>query len=277
MQLPNYQNRPKRGKFKLLPIGLFLIFAIFYYLSNNQINEFTGRSQLVSLSPQQEIALGFQSYKEVLRNEDIISSGESADLVKRVGSNIAKVSGNSTFDWEFNLINSEQSNAFCLPGGKVAVYSGILSVTQNETGLAVVMGHEIAHALARHGAERMAHEQLAQFGQMAVGMATDEMDLRTRQVVLGAFGLGARFGVMLPFSRSHESEADELGLMLMAKACYNPTEAPSFWARMSKAANSAKAPAEFLSTHPSDQTRISDLEKLMPKALEVYNQNCNVS
>lgn len=264
-----------RRKFKYLPIVLFLVFGIYYYYSHNEVNPYTGRTQLIGLNPDQEMALGFQSYQQVLQTEDVMEAGPEVSLVRKVGERIAAASENSTFQWEFNVIRSNQENAFCLPGGKVAVYSGILPIAQNENGLAVVMGHEISHALARHGAERMAQEQLAQFGQIAMGMATNEMDTRTRQVVMGAFGIGSQFGVLLPFSRSHETEADVVGLKLMAKACFNPSEAPKFWQRMSEMKNGAGgAPAEFMSTHPSDETRIRNLEEMLPEAMQIYNESC---
>jgi len=270
----NYPSQGRR-KFKFLPILLFLTFGLFYYYSHNELNPYTGRSQLVGLNPEQEIALGFQSYQQVLRSEDVQHSGPEVTLVKKVGERIAAVSENSAFDWEFNVIRSQEENAFCLPGGKVAVYSGILPITQSEDGLAVVMGHEIAHALARHGAERMAHGQLAQYGQLAIGMATNEMDTQTRQMIMGAFGLGSQFGVLLPFSRKHETEADMIGLKLMAKACFNPIEAPKFWKRMSEIKSSSNSPAEFMSTHPSDETRIENLESLLPEAIEIYKTHCS--
>jgi len=191
----------RRGKFKLWPIILFALFGIYYYFANQEINPYTGRTQLIDMSPEQEAQLGLLSYKQVLKDEKIITSGAQADLVKSVGAKIAKAAEESGYDWEFNLIDSDQVNAFCLPGGKVAVYSGIVPVAGSADGLAVIMGHEVAHALSHHGAERMAQNKLAQFGQLAIGMAASEMDEGKRRAVLGAFGLGAQYGVLLPFSR----------------------------------------------------------------------------
>lgn len=267
------EMKQRRG-FKILPIIIFIVIGITYYISSNETNEYTGRNQLVGMSIGQEMELGLQSYKEVLKSENIITSGPEVDLVKSVGERIAKASQNEQFKWEFNVIKSDQQNAFCMPGGKVAVYSGIIPIAKNADGLAVIMGHEISHALARHGSERMAHSQLAQLGQLAVGMASNEMDPRQRQLIMAAFGAGAQFGIMLPFSRSHESEADKLGLLLMARACFNPREAPEFWKRMAVAQKSSNKPIEFMSTHPSDETRISNLNSWMPNAVKLYEENC---
>jgi len=152
------------------------------------------------------------------------------------------------------------------------VYSGILPIAENIDGLAVIMGHEIAHAIARHGAERMAHQKLMQFGQMAAGMALGGMDIGAQRAVMGAMGAGGQYGILLPFSRNHESEADYIGLIYAARACFDPREAPKLWDRMN--ANSEGRTDEFASTHPSPETRIKQFEEWMPEALEVYNQNC---
>src|SRR5690606_26436710 len=166
--------------------------------------------------------------------------------------------------WEYSVIRSDQANAFALPGGKVAIYTGILPVAENADGLAVIMGHEVAHAIARHGAERMAQQQLLQWGQLAVGMAAGELDAGTQRMIMGAFGLGAQYGAILPFSRKHESEADYIGLLYVARACFDPREAPKLWQRMAKAASGSGQPAEFMSTHPSPDTRIRQFEEWMP-------------
>ena len=170
-------------------------------------------------------------------------------------------SGQENLEWEFNVIDSQEINAFCLPGGKVGVYSGIIPVAKTADGLAVVMGHEIAHAIARHGAERMGQEQMAKLLQVGLGMATNEMDENVRRGVMGAFGIGTQYGVLLPFSRKHESEADHIGLIFMARACFNPEEAPVFWERMERAAERAGTPPEFMSTHPSSDRRIEQLKE----------------
>jgi predicted Zn-dependent protease len=176
------------------------------------------------------------------------------------------------YDWEFNLVESEDVNAWCMPGGKVVIYSGILPITETEAGLAVVMGHEIAHAVANHGGERMSQGLVTQLGGMALSVALEEKPETTRQLAMVAFGVGAQVGVLLPYSRLHESEADKLGLIFMAMAGYDPHVAVDFWQRMSEQKN-GQAPPEFLSTHPSDQTRINQIKEYIPQAMEYYNEN----
>lgn len=263
----------QRG-FRWWPVLLFAVFGAIYYFSNLESVPITGREHIVTISREQEMQLGLQSYAEVLRSENVVTHGPHVNLIESVGARIAKVAEVSDFDWEFNLVLSDQVNAFCLPGGKVVVYSGILPVTANENGLAVVMGHEIAHALARHGAERMAQEQLAQFGLLALGMASSEMDESKRRAIMGVFGAGTRLGMLLPFSRKHESEADHIGLILMARACFDPKEAPVFWQRMAQASHGQKPP-EFMSTHPSDERRVVDLGNWMEEAQRERDRYCN--
>jgi metalloendopeptidase OMA1, mitochondrial len=216
------------GRIRWLPLVLFAAYALFYYFGNQEQVPLTGRSQLIDMSREQEMALGLQSYREILSRERIVRSGEVVDVVQEIGRRLAAAASSEDpgFDWEFNVVDSDQANAFALPGGKVAVYTGIVAVAENADGLAVVMGHEIAHAIARHGAERMAHQKLVQLGTLAAGMALSDMDVQTQQVVMGALGVGAQYGVLLPFSREHESEADYMGLIYVARACFDPTEAP---------------------------------------------------
>jgi len=254
------------GRMRLIPILLFGLYFVYYYFGHQERVPMTGRKQLVDMSREQEARLGFQSFQEILRTERIVRTGPLADKIREVGQKIAKVSEDPGFQWEYALIDSPEVNAFCLPGGKVAVYTGILPIAANDSGLAAIMGHEIAHAIARHGAERMAQQKLLQIGTLAAGVAVSDMDRRQQQAIMGALGIGGQFGIMLPFSRSHESEADYMGLMYAAKACYDPREAPKLWERMAR--NSKGQPAEFMSTHPAHQTRIRDLTKWMPEALE---------
>ena len=257
---------------RLFPLLAFGLYMTFYYFHNQQRVPITGRKHLVDTSVQQDAALGLQSYQQILSESQVVTSGPGAEMVKRVGERLKKVVEDPGFQWEFNLIQSSQVNAFCLPGGKVAVYTGILPVVENENGLAVVMGHEIAHAIARHGAERMAQQKLVQLGTLAVGVAASDMDPRQRMAVMGALGVGAQYGILLPFSREHESEADYMGLIFVSRACFDPTEAPRLWERMAGA--SKGAPAEFMSTHPSHQTRIHQFQQWMPEALDVRAKNC---
>jgi predicted Zn-dependent protease len=179
-----------------------------------------------------------------------------------------------TFSWEFNLIEENVVNAWCMPGGKVAFYTGILAVCQDEEGIAVVMGHEVAHAVAKHGSERMSQGLVQQFGGTALQVALKDKPAETQSIYMAAYGLGAQYGAMLPFSRLHESEADEMGLVFMAMAGYDPRTAPKFWERMS-AQSEGSAPLEFLSTHPSHKTRITKLNAQMGQAYSVYQKNIN--
>ncbi|MEZ4550961.1 MAG: M48 family metallopeptidase [Desulfobacterales bacterium] len=178
------------------------------------------------------------------------------------------------YAWEFNLVESEEINAWCMPGGKVVVYTGILPLTQDENGLAVVMGHEIAHAVAQHGNERMSQGLLAQMGGVALSVAMESQPETTQQLWMAAYGLGAQYGLMLPYSRLHENEADQLGLVFMAMAGYDPRGAVAFWQRMA-AKKGGQSPPEFLSTHPSDQNRIKNIQSLIPDAMTYYNASAS--
>jgi len=230
--------------------------------------EGTGRTQLMLISAPQEQALGAEAYEEILSKERISDDERMTRIVRRVGERIAAVADQPDFDWEFNVIDSEQINAFCLPGGKIAVYTGILPIMKNEAGLAAVMGHEVAHAVARHGGERISQQLGAQLALELASAGLGEMSPKNKELALGALGAGVNVGVMLPFSRSHELEADELGLDLAAEAGYDPREAVRLWERM-EAAGKGKPP-EFLSTHPHEQRRISELQAQMPDALRHY-------
>jgi metalloendopeptidase OMA1, mitochondrial len=258
------------------PILLFGAFFLYYKFSHTETNPMTQRSQMIDISRDQEMALGLQSYQQILSESQVVQSGQAADAVKIIGERIRAVSGEYAkgFEWEYNLIQDDQANAFALPGGKVAVYTGLLPLAENADGLAVVMGHEIAHALLRHSAERMAHQKLAQFGQMAVGMSIGNMDPGMQQMVMGAMGVGTQYGILLPFSRDHESEADHIGLLLMARACFDPREAPRLWERMGAASNGKGQPSEFMSTHPSHATRIRQFDTWMPEALQERAKYC---
>ncbi len=263
----------RRGGFRWLPIVLMIGYGAYYYFSNQQINPETGRKQLVDMSVEQEMKLGLASYQQILQKERISQDPRLQAQIRSIGEKLSRVvKDDPGYEWDYTVIESNQANAFCLPGGKVAVYTGLLPVAENEHGLAVVMGHEIAHAMAHHGAERMAHQKLAQVGQMAVSVAAGGMDSGSQQMVMSAFGLGAQYGALLPFSRKHESEADYMGLLYVARACYDPREAPLLWERMGKA--SGGQPSEFQSTHPSHETRISNFQKWMPEAIKIYNEKC---
>lgn len=240
----------------------------------------TGRRQLDILPSTTMLKMSFQQYDNFLKSNKIISGTAESRMVEQVGQRIARAveeymqaNGLSdrikNYQWEFKLIDGKEANAWALPGGKVAVYSGLLPITQNASGLAVVMGHEIAHAVAKHGDERMSQGLIASMGTAAVAAALENRPQETQRVWTSAFGLGAQYGLMLPFSRLHESEADRLGLIFMALAGYDPAEAVGFWQRMSQVKGGAGMP-EFLSTHPSDRTRIQNIRNLLPEARGYY-------
>lgn len=234
----------------------------------------TGRRQMMFYPEQQEVAMGKQSFTDVVSKEVASTNSRFQLLVERVGRRIADVSGHSEYEWETKVVASEEQNAFCLPGGKIVVYEGILPVCENEAGLAVVMSHEVAHVLARHGGERMSQTAAVNGIQTGVGYLLRNKEQVTQELWNRAYGISSNYGFLLPYSRKHETEADHIGLMLMAQAGYDPVEAPRFWARFGAAGQSAKPP-EFLSTHPSDSRRATDLEKLLPQALEGYRQAVN--
>jgi metalloendopeptidase OMA1, mitochondrial len=240
-----------------------------------QTTPVSGRRKLVLVPETQEISLGEDAYKDILSKEQLSKNQKYNEVVNRVGQRIAAVSGRDDFKWEFKVIASDQQNAFCLPGGKVAVHEGIIPVCQSEAGLAVVMSHEIAHALARHGGERMSHQQVKDVGGKVVDAAgrwfyKDGYEEK-QDVVLTAYGVVSEYGAILPYSRKHETEADLIGIKLMAEAGYDPSEAPLFWERFS-ASKSGEAPMEFLSTHPSDARRAADLRASLSDALKVYKK-----
>jgi len=237
----------------------------------------TGRSQLIMVSPQQELALGYQSAKQVLQKEKISTDPQKNAMVKRIGNRIAQVTSNQypsakNFKWEFFVMeNDKEANAFCLPGGKVFVYTGIFKYASNDDELAAVMGHEIGHALARHGAERMSAGQLQQVGQQVLGaIMVGRGDPQNTAMVMQAFGIGSQLGIMLPHSRTQEYEADNIGLVLAAKAGYNPQSALTFWEKFAK---SGKTPPEYLSTHPAPINRIAKIKALLPKVMPIYQRS----
>ncbi len=240
----------------------------------------TGRKQLHMLPESEMMAMSLQAYQEFLgENDPMPESDQRVQMVKRIGGKLATAAtafleangaGNRVegFNWEFNVVEENTVNAWCMPGGKVVVYTGILPVTQDEPGLAVVMGHEIAHAIAQHGNERMSQGLLVSLGGVGLDVASSQQPELTRQVLLQSYGIGSTLGV-LAYSRNHESEADKMGLVFMAMAGYDPRTAPRFWERMASQGGGA-APPELLSTHPSDETRIRDLEAFMPEAMKYY-------
>jgi predicted Zn-dependent protease len=264
---------------RILIFILFLSFAI-----SCRTVPISGRRQVALLPSSQMLSLSQTSYQEFLStNKSKVASSSSPDaqLVQRVGRNIQQAVEKymrdngmqdrlREFSWEFNLVNENTVNAWAMPGGKVVVYAGILPIAKTEAGLATVMGHEVAHAIARHGNERMSQGLITQLGGAALQVALAQKPQQTQQLFYTAYGVGTQVGVMLPFSRTHESEADRLGTVFMAMAGYNPEEAIPFWERMSSQGGGA-SPPEFLSTHPSPATRIKNLRKYINEAKSYYN------
>jgi predicted Zn-dependent protease len=265
------QNRLRHG----LALGLVLLIPACATVP------LTGRSQLNLIPAGEILATSYQQYDQFLTENKLSSDAQDAALVKKVGNNIKsavqayfKQDGQSDrlagYEWEFNLVASDEVNAWCMPGGKVVFYEGILPICQDEKGIAVVMGHEVAHAIAEHGNERMSQGLLTQMGGMALQAALASKPEQTQSLFMTAFGVGAQVGVILPFSRQQETEADRLGLIFMAMAGYDPSVAVAFWQRM--AAQGGGAPPEFLSTHPADDTRVRNLQGFMPEAMGYYKK-----
>ncbi|GAO43893.1 M48 family metallopeptidase [Flavihumibacter petaseus] len=245
-------------------------------------NPITGRNQLTLFSESEIQSMATQEYQQFLSQNKVVaaSASKDAEMVRRVGQRISNAitsyysqKGLSNelagYKWEYNLVDSKEVNAWCMPGGKIVVYTGLLPITQNEAALAVVMGHEIAHALAKHGNERMSQGMVQQLGGVALSVAVANKPEATQQIFMGAYGLGSQYGAVLPFSRSNELEADKYGLLFSAMAGYNPQEAIPLWERMA-AASQGNRPPEFASTHPAEATRIEKLKELMPEAMKYY-------
>ena len=260
---------------------VFTLLIIACLLAGCAINQITGRNQLSLVSESELQLMATSQYKTFLTENKVLNPGSSkeAAMVDRIGLRITKAitkyfdseGKGSVLDgyvWEFNTVESKEANAWCMPGGKVVVYTGILPLTQNETALAVVMGHEIAHAIAKHGNERMSQAMVQQLGGMALEVAVAQKPQETQDIFMTSYGIGSQLGAMLPWSRQQETEADQYGLIFTAMAGYDPQEAIPFWQRMSE--KSGGSPPEFLSTHPSDETRIRKLKKFMPEALKYY-------
>lgn len=259
---------------------VFFFLSVVFITSCTQ-NLVTGRKQLDLVSETQLQNMATQQYQTFLSENKVVdaSSNRDAEMVKRVGARIATSitayynrSGYTSvlegYQWEFNLVDNKEVNAWCMPGGKVVVYTGLLPLSQNEAGLAIVIGHEIAHAVAQHGSERMSQALLQQMGGMALELALASKPAETQNLFMTAYGIGSTVGGILPFSRKEETEADKYGLYFSAMAGYNPREAIPFWERMSKAGG-AQQP-EFLRTHPSDEKRMAAIKANMPQALKYY-------
>ena len=274
-QLSGGRGLRRRGGFRWQIMLLFAVGAGIYYMMNQETVPLTGRKQLRTMEPAQEMQLGLQSYQQILSDSRVVSPNEPVvQAVQQIGERLKRAAApeDPGFEWAFNVIDSDQANAFALPGGYTAIYTGLIPIAENENGIAVIMGHEIAHALAHHGAERMAQQNMQRIVGAGVSLGAGGMDLGAQRAVMGVFGGISQYGYALPFSRKHESEADYIGLILVARACYDPREAPELWKRMG--ANAGANPPEFQSTHPAPETRVADFEAWMPEAIAIYNQNC---
>ena len=253
--------------------------AALFLLAGCAIVPITGRRQLSLVSQPELIGMAAQNYQEFIAGSTVSSDAGAKELVDRVGGRVSTATSEfmlengmdyelSQYDWEFALIEDEAVNAFCMPGGKIVVYTGLLPVARTETGLSVVVAHEVAHAIANHGGERMSQLLLAELGGIALSKAVEQKPEQTRDLAMLAYGIGSQVAVLLPYSRQHESEADRIGLTLMARAGYDPRKALDFWQRM--ADQSEGQPPELLSTHPSHSTRIDDIRLHLPEAVAIF-------
>jgi metalloendopeptidase OMA1, mitochondrial len=230
---------------------------------------YTGRRQLLFSSEGSETQMGYQAFEQIKRQYRVSSDPEVNALVTRVGQRIAAAANRPDYRWEFLVFEGKEANAFCLPGGKVGIFTGILKYTQNDAGLAAVVSHEVAHALARHAGERQSQSMLAQAGGLGLGAALGGAGSLAGQAVMQGYGLGTKLGILLPYSRTQEIEADHVGLILMAKAGYDPAQALEFWRRIIATEKGAKMP-QFMSTHPSDAKRLQELAVFLPEARRYY-------
>ena len=257
-------------------LNLFIGLIVIALALSCATNPFTGKETLALVPNSQILPSAFQQYSQFLTENKVIAGTIDSKRVEIVGIKIKNAAEKwlnangyqgylNDYKWEYKLVESKEVNAWCMPGGKIVVYSGILPVTKDEAGLATVLGHEVSHALANHGAQRMSTQLLEQLGQAGLAMAVGNKSSQTQQLAMQAYGITTQYGVTLPFSRSNETEADKIGLTLMAIAGYNPDQAIVFWERMS-ANSEGQAPPEFASTHPSDATRIAALKALLPQA-----------
>lgn len=298
MNAANGSARPARrrgGGVRWWILLVFAAYAAWQWFGSAQTDPYTGATAHYGASASEEVELGAQAYQQVLGDAqsqgallpaDAQVSQQVRTIAQRLVARVPEVTADlaaqhqqqaptswQDFQWDVSVIQSEEANAFCLPGGKIAVYTGLLPITRTQDALAVVMGHEIAHALLRHGSQRMAQQNLVQMGQLAAGMAVGGMDPQQQQAVMAALGAGAQYGLILPYGRSHETQADQVGLMLAAAACFDPRAAVPLWERMSQLGGGSRPP-EFASTHPDPANRIQALQALMPEALQFYQKYC---
>ena len=249
----------------------FFVLCLGFFGLGCQAVEYTGRSQVNLVSEGDEKKLGVDAYEDILKKTPLSKNQAWQAQLKRVGQRISAAAAKPEYQWEFNVLQGKEVNAFCLPGGKVAFWEGIMPLTEDDNGIAVVMGHEVAHALARHGAERMSQSMGAQLVGQLLSAGVGMVNPGYTEAFAQAYGLGVNVGLILPWGRGQESEADHIGLILMAKAGYDPSAAVGFWQRMSKVQQGGK-PLEFLSTHPSDETRIAQIKQWLPEAMTYYKK-----
>ncbi|HEY5852115.1 MAG TPA: M48 family metallopeptidase [Lysobacter sp.] len=291
------QGRPRRGfgGMRWWILILFAGYAAWQWFGSAKVDPYTGETAHYGTTAEEEVQLGAQAFQQVLGDANAQGalmpanaqvSQQIREIAQRLIARVPQVTAtlaaqhqqdvpvdHQAFQWDVAVIQSDQANAFCLPGGKMAVYTGLLPVAKNQDAMAVVMGHEIAHALLRHASQRMAQQKLVQMGQMAAGMAIGGMDPGQQQAIMAALGAGAQYGLILPYGRNHETQADKVGLMLAAAACYNPQEAIPLWQRMAELGGGERPP-EFASTHPDPANRIQVLQSLMPQAEQFRAQYC---
>jgi predicted Zn-dependent protease len=263
--------------------GGLSFFGVLFLVSCSAV-ALTGRKQLNLVPDSEMLATSTDQYAQFMKENKVSTDAVQTERIKRVGARIQKAvedyarQNNRTKDlqgyaWEFNLVESKEVNAWCMPGGKVVFYTGIMPICQDDDGVAVVMGHEVAHAVAKHGAERMSEQLIVQGGGAALSAALASKPQQTQQLWMSAFGAGAQYGALMPFERGQESEADHLGLIFMAMAGYDPSHAVAFWKRMAASSASAEKPPEFMSTHPSDENRIAKIQKELPEAEKYYKKS----
>ena len=250
-------------------LNILIIAVSAFFIMGCTSVPFTGRSQLMLTSPSEEAQLGEQAWKEVLSQNRVSGNSKYNIALKRIGANLAKVANKPDYKWEFIVFENAEPNAFCLPGGKVGVYSGLFQYTANDAELSAVVGHEIGHAIARHGGERMSQSAVQEVGAQAVATTLNGKSAGTVQAAMIAYSAGTNLGVMLPYSRTHEYEADKLGLVYMAKAGYNPNASITFWQKFGKLSQTGTL-GEFFSTHPMSEKRIEEMKAYLPTALDMY-------
>lgn len=291
------QGRPRRGfgGMRWWILIAFAGYAAWSWFGSARVDPYTGETAHYGTTADEEVQLGAQAFQEVLGDAsaqgallppDAQASRDVREIAQRLVARVPQVTAalaaqhqqqaptdHQGYQWDVAVIQSDQANAFCLPGGKMAVYTGLIPIAQTRDAMAVVMGHEIAHALLRHGSQRMAQQKLVQMGQVAAGMAVGGMDPQQQQAVMAALGAGAQYGLILPYGRNHETQADKVGLMLAAAACYDPKAAIPLWERMSQLGGGERPP-EFASTHPDPANRIQVLQSLMPQAEQFRAQFC---